>query len=592
MDIVESVTERVLYLIQKALGILAKPVLGIPWEVLAVIGFLGGGLWLIGGRVARVAKPDRPYISPILRIAGALGRKVGVVLTLVWVGWLATFLLAIFLHYFVSGFAPFDAAYSAWAELWSFGYGHLIALFGGSACSAVFSAPVIWRVIPAWERGGGLPDVTEQVKRYKKFHASNPAPYIDVSKGCFIGHDEKNVPIYIPWRKLRESHVQVLGMTGSGKGVAMSLVAYQAVLAGECLVWFDPKFDRYSPRILEAAAKRADRPFHLVNLNPSSGPQLNPLLSANAFEIEDLLVAAFDLRAKGTDGDFHRGKDEDAAAEAAQIAIETGNLSIPGLFQACASRASITDQENFWRKFKKLTRLPAVNTAGGLNLSEAIANRAVIYIIGSADNEQVKMLQKLLLVRVMQIIKARDRLAKHAPTCVILDEFKHMLSPAAFTGLGVIRDFDTHFLLAHQSIGDLRSCPGIDPAEAHGAVVDNTAIKIVYKIGDDEYAEKMSRVSGKRRTYVDNSSKHLDQNGAAVGSWKEDKVQHIDMDQLTHLPMPSDRVGQASVGVLYGVGNAKVFHVGPVPVPETYPMPTPVEADAYAASPNGSTGLI
>lgn len=458
--------------------------------------------------------------------------------------------------------------------------------------AVAISLPITWRVIPSWERGGGLPDVKDLGRRFKKLDRYDPLPFVDIKKGCFLGRDDKGVATYVPWPKLRETHVQVLGMTGSGKGVAMSLVAYQTVLAGESLVWFDPKFDRYSPRILAAAAKRAGRPLYLVNLNPSSGPQLNPLLGANAFEIEELLVAAFDLRAKGTDGDFHRGKDEDAAAESAQIAIESGSPSIPGLYQACASRASITDQENFWRKFKKLTRLPAVNTTGGLNLSDAIAERAVIYIIGSADNEQVKMLQKLLLVRVMQIIKRRDRLARHAPTCVVLDEFKHMLSPSAFTGLGVIRDFDTHFLLAHQSIGDLSSCPGIDPAEAHGAVVDNTAIKIVYRIGDDEYAEKMSRVSGKRRTYVDNSSKHLDENGAAVGSWKEDKVQHIDMDLLTHLPMPSDREGQASVGVLFGVGNAKLFHVGPVLVPESRPMPVPVVAEAYAASPQAVTELI
>ena len=549
-------------------------------------------LWLVGGRAGRITKPDRPYLSPILRSAGGWAKLIGILITGASVGWGLLVMLLLYVHQVLSGQTPIGAFASAWALLWKYGQNHLSAWGFGSAIALVISLPLIWRAIPGWERGDGLPDIKDLVGRFKQFNGYDPIPHIDVKKGCFVGRNDKGVAIYVPWRKLLETHVQVLGMTGSGKGVAMSLIAYQAVLAGECLVWFDPKFDRYSPRILAAAAKRAGRPFHLVNLNPSTGPQLNPLYGANSFEIEELLVAAFDLRAKGTDGDFHRGKDEDAAAEAAQLATDAGNLSIPGLFQACVSRDSITDQENFWRKLKKLARLPAVNTTGGLNLSQAIANRAVIYIIGSADNEQVKMLQKLLLVRVMQIIKGRDRLAKHAPTCVVLDEFKHMLSPSAFTGLGVIRDFDTHFLLAHQSIGDLRSCPGIDPAEAHGAVVDNTAIKIVYKIGDDEYAEKMSRISGKKRTYVDNSSKQLDENGAATGSWREEKVQHIDMDLLTHLPMPSDRKGQASVGVLFGVGNAKLFHVGPVPVPESCPMPALAVAEAYAASPQAVTELI
>jgi type IV secretory pathway TraG/TraD family ATPase VirD4 len=189
------------------------------------------------------------------------------------------------------------------------------------------------------------------------------------------------------------------------------------------------------------------------------------------------------------------------------------------------------------------------------------------------------MLQKLILVRVMQIIKARDRLTQHAPTCIVLDEFKHMLSPTAFTSLWVVRDFDTHILLAHQSLGDLSACPGIETVEAFGAVVDNTAIKIIYKIGDDDYAERLSRLSGKRRTYVDNSSKQLDERGVATGSWREEGVHHIDMDLMTHLPMPNDRPGQASVGVLFGVGNAQVFHVGPIPVSGN--MPSPVIAVPY-----------
>ena len=227
-----------------------------------------------------------------------------------------------------------------------------------------------------------------------------------------------------------------------------------------------------------------------------------------------------------------------------------------------------------------------MNTKGGLDIADAMSRGDVIYVIGSSDNENVKMVQKMLLVRIMQIIKCRDRLVQHVPACIVLDEFKHLLSPSAFTSLGVVRDFDTHILLAHQSMGDLHACPGIDPAEAHGAVVDNTSVKIVYKIGDDEYAERLARVSGKRRTYVDSSSKQLDDAGASTGSWREDKVHHIDMDLITHLPMPSDRQKQASVGVLFGIGNARTFHVGPIAV--FGKMPTPAEAVPYSTTGTGN----
>ena len=45
----------------------------------------------------------------------------------------------------------------------------------------------------------------------------------------------------------------------------------------------------------------------------------------------------------------------------------------------------------------------------------------------------------------------------------------------------------------------------------------------------------------------------------------------IDQDVLTHLPMPSDREGQASVGVLFGVGVARLFRVGHIPTSGNLP---------------------
>jgi hypothetical protein len=112
-------------------------------------------------------------------------------------------------------------------------------------------------------------------------------------------------------------------------------------------------------------------------------------------------------------------------------------------------------------------------------------------------------------------------------------------------------------------------------------VVDNTSLKIIYKIGDADYAEKLAKVSGKRRTYVDSSAKQLDDNGATTGSWREDKVDHIEMSLITHLPMPSDRQKQASTGLLFGIGNVQLFFVGPIAVPKNMPMPNSVIAPPF-----------
>lgn len=438
----------------------------------------------------------------------------------------------------------------------------LPTLISGSTLGLITGLYCKYILIPDLEKGEGLEDVSDIATEFNKLNGFDPTKYINIEKGCFIGASLDKKAIYIPWQKIRETHIQVLGTTGSGKGVVMSSIVYQSILAGETVVFFDLKHDRFSPRVLFDAAKKAGKNFYLINLNPDQPPQLNPIAGANDYEIEELLVTAFDLKGKGTDGDFHRGKDEDAAIQASKIAIQKNALSIPELIKACRSVEEITAQENFWRKLSKLGDLSVINTKDGLSLETAILSGSVLYIIGSTDNERVKMLQKLLLVRVNQIIKKKDRFKENAPTCLVLDEFKHILSPTALTGLGVIRDFNAHCLLAHQSLGDLDSCAGITRAEAEGAVLDNTAIKIIYRIGDSSYAEKLSKNAGKKRVFVEQTGRVLDKNKRQPGSWKEAHTQLIDMDLITHLPMPSDRKNQASVGMILGVGEAKIFFTG------------------------------
>lgn len=534
-------------------------------------------LYLIGGRFKRFTKPERPVISPIIRFVGYFTYLIGVIATFIL---MAVFLINVVLlaiYGFASGYTATGILHEAIVKhLWYIKSQLIIELLGGLFGVAI-SLFVTLRLIPLWERGEGLYNTKELVAKFKKFRKFNPLDYVDVERGCFIGLDDKKIPIYIPWRKIRETHIQVLGSTGCGKGVLLSLIAYQAILAGETVIFVDPKFDRYSPRVLMAAARKANKKFHIINLNPDQLPQINPISGASAHEIEELLVSGFDLKNTGTDGDYHRGRDEDAAIQTSRLAISKNAMSIPELVKICSEVESITGQENFWRKLLKLADLKPLATKNGLELDIAIKNGDVIYIVGSTDNERVKMLQKMLIVRVNQIIKSQDRFGNHQNICIVLDEFKHLLSPAALTGLGAIRDFDAHCLLAHQSMGDLSACPNISKEEAEGVVKDTTAIKIVYKIGDTKYAEELSLASGKRPVFVEQSNKNINDDGHAQGGWREEHVALIASDLITNLPMPSDNINQASTGIIFGVSTAKLFHVSPILVSGKMPTPNVVE---------------
>jgi AAA-like domain len=394
---------------------------GYSTTVLFLFALLLTIFFIVGKRLSKLSKPEWPLLSPVIRKISypifLLGYFVSVVFTIYILLLITCTEFGFFYANSANGLNKTDVLIYGFFALWKATKDIFYPVFFGFGFGMSISLFFVTRVIPNFERGEGLHDINHLVKTFQKLNGYNPMPYIDIQKGCFIGLDTNKKPIYVPWKKIRETHIQVIGTTGCGKGVLLTLIAYQSILVGENLIWIDPKFDRFSPRILAAAAKQVTKSFYLINLNPDQPPQLNPFEGAEAHEIEELLVSAFDLKGKGTDGDFHRGKDEDAAIEASRLAVEKKALSLPKLIEVCRSVESITSQENFWRKLCKLGDLNAIKTAGGINLKDAILNGSVIYIVGSTDNERVKMLQKLLLVRINQIIKKQDRFKK---TCADL----------------------------------------------------------------------------------------------------------------------------------------------------------------------------
>ena len=68
-------------------------------------------------------------------------------------------------------------------------------------------------------------------------------------------------------------------------------------------------------------------------------------------------------------------------------------------------------------------------------------------------------------------------------------------------------------------------------------------------------------MSGKAVVRTESSDKATDEDGRVRGAWRETQEYHIRADVITHLPVPSDRPKQASVGVLFGLGTAKVVAI-------------------------------
>src|SRR5262249_8421056 len=177
------------------------------------------------------------------------------------------------------------------------------------------------------------------------------------------------------------------------------------------------------------------------------------------------------------------------------------------------------------KKFKanliEISQLSVLQTAQGHDLRAILDQNAILYIVGSTRNPQVTRVQKMLLLRILQLIEQRNRTQKLRPVAMMLDELKYLLSPGVLQALGTVRDKGCHVMLAHQTNGDLSDCGGLEPVAVTSAVKTNTSLKLIYRAVDDEDAEWASALSG--TIVVQQKSAHMQQGmfHAAEGQFRE-----------------------------------------------------------------------
>ena len=442
-----------------------------------------------------------------------------------------------------------------------------------SLCGAGLS---IWLTLDAltWPGGAsGVADVKADAASLKKLaRGFEPTRYIALRRGIFLGLDDGRRPIYWPHHVVTKNHIEVIGESGVGKSSLAGVLLSQLAAAGETIVVFDPKNDRMLPGALARAGREwGHYPVHLVDLRPTAGPQLNPFAGCRHDQTEELLQVALELGKTGDAGvDFYRGGDREATSWIAQARPE--GADIQALIAGASEDERVTEKENLWRELRQLGRVRAFHTDGGHDLAKLLSEPGVVYIIGSTTRLEVVAAQKLILQRVLQILDERQDQSR--PVALFLDELKYILSPAALRAAGTIRDRNCHLLFAHQSLGDLDDCPGLNPKAVRGAIWGNCGIKIVYKMLDSATARELETVCG--QVGAESSSTTRSSQGSSV-STRTERAAHIPAHTFTHLPKPER--GEASVGVLIGRGPAHFLSTrwlqsGPAPKPMTVNAPT------------------
>lgn len=432
-----------------------------------------------------------------------------------------------------------------------------LGLFAGYCFGHFFG----WWAAIGYRRTSQRPTDARTVRADFGFTRSfQPTRYFNLKRGIFMGLGEDGRPVYIPISDAHK-HLQVLGETRNGKTVAATVLLAQCALLKETVLVLDPKADKHAPRVLKAAAQRAGVPFVYIDLRPDQPPQFSPLSGATPSEVEELLISCFDLGAKGTDADVYRVEDRAAARKLAR----SGASSFAEMVAIGMNDESITDSRKFWEDLQELAAHPVIQTNEGWRLEEWIGRPAVVYIAGSTRHDNTVRLQKLVLLRLLQLIDRYGSVDDANWTALFVDEFKYLLSPGALRALGTIGDRNCHLMIAHQSLGDLRDAAGLDPDAVYGAVVVNCGLKLFYKTNDPATATWGAQLSGQIPTFTESISKSPA--AASPGAYQERTRPLVDENTLLALP--------PLTGMLYGSGVARLMCVHYLPKAEEPPAVTP-----------------
>ena len=331
-----------------------------------------------------------------------------------------------------------------------------------------------------------------------------------------------------------------MGPPGTGKGIQAAVTLTQSLKYGDAVFVFDPKNDEWAPSVFHEACKSAGVRFQFVDLSEPI-PQLNPLLNSSPDEVAEMLYAGLELSRRGSDSDFYRLDDRKAARFAASL-LEKESLSLTEMgikAKILIDRDLLNGAKAFFTAIEEVGEQACIRTQAGVDLSAPLHDGGCIYIVGSMRNDPIVILQKMLFVRIIQIIERTRNRNRHCS--IFLDEFKYLLSATSVNALGAIRDKGCNILLAHQSLGDFANC-GSDLSEdgVRTTVLDTTPIKWLYRPSDKDTASWISNQTGRILVSTQSSSTvrnlELSESFSASRSVGETERNLYDVNTIMSLP--------------------------------------------------------
>lgn len=415
-------------------------------------------------------------------------------------------------------------------------------------------------------RSGKMLDVKDL--KFNDVGMYDPFIYFDeaLSKNSlFLGIDDLSKPIFYDKDVWNETNVQIIGKMGSGKGVLATTVFIQCYKNFDDFnIWFDPKNDEWAYSVFKQHVDEGD--FFYIDLNRYAEQQFNIFDGINSVELNELFVAGFGLGRSGSNADFYRIGDRKACRELANQFSEGEQVNIDLIMQKWSKlpQKIRDDAKNFYGQLEELSELKCIRTNTGIDLAELIGNdkRGMLYITGSLRDENVVMLQKMLLLRLTQLIEKRDRTRKIKHINLMLDEVRYILSKNTVEMMGTIRDKKANITYSHQSLGDLvGTSQDLDPVSTKNVMLDNVGLRWIYKLDIKESADWASDLTSETLKDVERRTLSLNDANVEMASKEtsifKQKANYIESSVIQNLPK--------RCGVLIGLdGLPKLAYSSPV----------------------------
>ena len=451
--------------------------------------------------------------------------------------------------------------------------GGVLAYFTGR-----YFEPFVIEILNKRTRIAGLKDTLTDIRHIQKeLQGTVPIQFekqftaAELKNEMFLGVDIAGSPVTLERSTWKSSHIQIMGPPGTGKGIQAAVTLTQSLKYGDAVFVFDPKNDEWAPSVFHEACKSAGVRFQFVDLSEPI-PQLNPLLNSSPDEVAEMLYAGLELSRRGRDSDFYRLDDRKAARFAASL-LEKESLSLTEMgtkAKYLVDRDLLNGAKAFFTSIEEVGEQACIRTQAGVDLSAPLRDGGCIYIVGSMRNDPIVILQKMLFVRIIQIIEQTRNRNRHCS--IFLDEFKYLLSATSVNALGAIRDKGCNILLAHQSLGDFANC-GADLSEdgVRTTILDTTPIKWLYRPSDKDTASWISNQTGRIlvSTQKSNTVRNLELSESLSASRSVGETERNLYDANTIMSLPK------GCAVCIGTGLPKLAMATALPVQkvELYPEP-------------------